>query len=75
MQILQEQISAIHGARTRIRPPRTVEVQVLQEQKPALRLTVSARCFRFMSPGIICGTAVALGVLFLYLEYSSGYID
>jgi len=57
MGILQEQISAIHGARTRIRPPRTVEVQVLQEQKPALRVTVSARSSRAISL-VVNGTAV-----------------
>ncbi|MDX2486665.1 MAG: hypothetical protein QNL03_04140, partial [Gammaproteobacteria bacterium] len=43
---------------TRSRPPRTVEVQVLQEQKPAMRLTVSARYLQSMSLDIICGTAV-----------------
>jgi hypothetical protein len=31
---------------TRIRPPRKVEVQVLQEQKPALRVMVVANCAR-----------------------------
>ena len=34
---------------TRIRPPRTVEVQVLQEQKPAMRVMVVANCVRFTS--------------------------
>ena len=34
---------------TRSRPPRTVEVQVLQEQKPALRVMVVANCARFTS--------------------------
>ncbi len=33
---------------TRIRPPRTVEVQVLQEQKPAMRVMVVDKCVRFM---------------------------
>ena len=34
---------------TRSRPPRTVEVQVLQEQKPAMRVMVTGRCARHMS--------------------------
>ena len=42
---------------TRIRPLRTVEVQVLQEQKPAMRVMVVDRCPRFMSL-TINGTAV-----------------
>ena len=29
---------------TRSRPPRTVEVQVLQEQKPAMRVMVVDKC-------------------------------
>jgi len=61
MGILQEQISAIHGARTRSRPPRMVEVQVLQEQKPALRVTVSASSSRPISLAVN-GTAVKVDV-------------
>ncbi len=34
---------------TRIRPLRTVEVQVLQEQKPAMRVMVIANCAQFVS--------------------------
>jgi len=34
---------------TRIRPLRTVEVQVLQEQKPAMRVMITDRCARHMS--------------------------
>ena len=37
------------GLGIRIRPPRTLEVQVLQEQKPAMRLMVVDSCPRFMS--------------------------
>ncbi len=44
---------------TRIRPPRTVEVQVLQEQKPAMRVMVVDRCPRFMSLAVN-GIAVSL---------------
>ena len=42
---------------TRSRPPWTVEVQVLQEQKPAMRVMVVDRCPQFM-PLTVNGTAV-----------------
>ena len=44
---------------TRSRPPRTVEVQVLQEQKPAMRVMVVDKCVRFMSLAVN-GTTVNL---------------
>jgi len=44
---------------TRSRPPRTVEVQVLQEQKPAMRVMVVDKCVRFTSLAVN-GTAVIL---------------
>ncbi len=34
---------------TSSRPPRMVEVQVLQEQKPVMRVMVAANCARFTS--------------------------
>ena len=40
-----------------------------RSKKPAMRLTVSARWLRFISPGDICGTAVgAYRVFLLYLQ-------
>jgi len=52
---------------TRSRPPRTVEVQVLQEQKPAMRVMVIERCSRFMSLTVNATAVIQIIITFLSL--------